>query len=245
VTAVVLAAATATSASYVAGEETASGATPPSSAKSASRWKVSFQDDFSGHSINNRKWAVYNGGQRSASNAFVRNGHLVLRTSRVNGVWKAAGVTSSRALKQTYGRFVVRARLDRGSGTRAVALLWPTGGVWPPEIDFYELGATDPDRTRAYLTNHYTERNQMQHSVVGGDFTKWHRMSVTWRPNRLVYRLDGHRVATQRGHSPNHQMWLGLQSGLGSGRSAPNSRTPSTVDFEVDWVKAKRLPGRS
>lgn len=246
-TAVVLTAATATSASYVHGDRAAkatSDASASSTASAASKWKVSFQDNFSGRSINKRKWAVYNGGQRSARNAFVSHGHLVLRTSRVNGVWKAAGVSSSRSLKQTYGRFAMRARLERGAGTRAVGLLWPTGGIWPPEIDFYELGATDAGRTRSYVTNHYTQQNRLQQSVVRSNYTAWHRVSVTWRPDRLVYRRDGKVVAIQRGHSPSHQMWLGMQSGLGTGLAGPDARTPSKVDFLIDWVRVKRLPGR-
>lgn len=248
VTAVALVAAAATSASYAPEGGAATAATPTSSAPApaakASKWRETFHDEFSGKSINTRKWAVYNQGQRTSKHAFQSKGHLVLRTAKVNGTWKAAGVSSSRALKQKYGRYVIRARLEKGAGTRAVALLWPSGHVWPPEIDFYELGASDPHRQRAFVTNHYTERNLMQRSVVTGNYTGWHRMAVIWRPNKIVYRRDGHVVAVHRGHSPSREMWLGMQSGLGSGRTAPNSSTPSKVDFVIDWVRVFRLPGR-
>jgi beta-glucanase (GH16 family) len=241
-------------ASYALDGEAATAATPASSAPAApsavtasaakaSKWRETFHDEFSGKSVNTRKWLVYNKDQRTAKHAFLSNGHLVLRTAKVDGHWKAAGVCSSRALKQTYGRYVIRARVERGAGTRAVALLWPTGGVWPPEIDFFEIGASDPNRTHAMMTNHYTEHNKMQRSVATGDYTAWHRMAVTWRPGKIVYRRDGKVVAVHRGHSPSHEMWLGLQSGLGSGRTAPSSRTPSKVDFVIDWVRVYRLPG--
>ena len=31
-------------------------------------------------------------------------------------------------------------RADRGQGVSIIALLWPTNGDWPPEIDFVEDG---------------------------------------------------------------------------------------------------------
>jgi beta-glucanase (GH16 family) len=118
--------------------------------------RLVFRDDFNGLSLDISKWGVYNGGSRRAANTFVSNGVLTLR-NQLSGSWTAAGLSSSRPLKQTYGRYVVRARFDRGYGIRAVALLWPAGGGWPPEIDFLEINANDPARTHNNLTNHFTE----------------------------------------------------------------------------------------
>lgn len=210
---------------------------PARSGASTAVWKRVFSDSFSGDSLDTSKWGVYGQNQRSASNTFVTNGHLVLRTTRINGAWKAAGVSSARALEQTYGRYVIRARLDKAVGTRAVALLWPAGGGWPPEIDFYEIGGQQAARTKNYLTNHYSASNLMQHDVATADFSDWHRIAVTWSPKRIVYRTDGVVTAVQSGHSPSTKMWLGLQSAVGTGDEAPDASTPDDVDFVVDWVR--------
>ena len=44
------------------------------------------------------------------------------------------GVTDTHA--QTYSKYLVRMRADKGNGISAIALLWPQANVWPPEIDF-------------------------------------------------------------------------------------------------------------
>ena len=196
-----------------------------------------FYDDFSGGSLNSRKWTKYDGGDRRAENAFVRNGNLVLRTQNSGGHWTAAGVTSAKALKRTYGRYTIRAKFERGWGIRAVALLWPAGGGWPPEVDFYEISANDPGRRQNIFTNHYQPGNQMEHREVHRNFTRWHRVAVWWKPGKLVWRIDGRNVGAIHSHIPHQDMWLGLQTAAGGTEAGPNGSTPRRVDFVIDWVK--------
>lgn len=201
--------------------------------------RLVFSDDFNGGSLNTGKWGVYNGGSRRASNTFVGNGVLTLR-NQLNGTWTAAGLSSARALKQTYGRYVVRARFDRGYGIRAVALLWPAGGGWPPEINFLEINANDPARTQNNLTNHFTEggHHQMSHASYACDCTRWHNFEVIWEPGRITYLMDGRITSTMTRGVSSQPMWLGLQTQVGGISASPNSSTPHVVDFEVDWVRA-------
>lgn len=202
-----------------------------------SSWRTVFYDGFSGSSLDSNKWGKYTGGQRKGENAFVSDGKLVLRTKRTSSGWSSAGVSNARALKQTYGRYTIRARMDKGWGVRAVALLWPAAPVWPPEVNFYELNANDASRTKNNLTNHYPPGNQMTHASVKGNFTEWHTMAVWWSPGLLEYRLDGRTVARMTNHVPNQPMWLGLQSKVGGMSASPTYSTPSQVDFEIDWVQ--------
>jgi hypothetical protein len=210
--------------------------------RSAPRMRTVFRDDFRGGHLNADKWAVYDGGDRRKENTFVRDGKLVLRTQRQpGGGWTAAGVCNARALKATYGRYAIRAKFERGWGVRAVALLWPAGAPWPPEVDFFEVNANDSGRRLNNVTNHYRPGHGMEHRSYRGNFTKWHRIAVWWSPARMVFRMDGKVRARITGHVPHQPMWLGLQTAAGGDSAVPGSRTPDKVDFLIDWVRiAKR-----
>lgn len=210
----------------------------------AAGFRLAFQDDFNGDRINTDKWGVYNGGNggdRVASNTIVRNGMLTLRTQKVNGVWKGAGVSAARANRQTYGKYEMRVRFDRGYGVRAVGLLWPVSGGWPPEVDFYEIPGKNTNRTLNTLTNHYrtaSSPHRMHHASYTGRFDQWQTVSVEWTPNRLEYKLNGVTQAVMTQNVPRAGMWLGLQTRAGSDMGVkPDGTTPPVVDMEVDWVK--------
>lgn len=197
-------------------------------------------DDFDGTTIDSNKWSVYNGsgnqhGPRCRQNTTVSGGMLILRETKVNGVWCGAGVSGARLSVQKYGTYLVRSRLDKGYGVRAVALLWPTTG-WPPEVDFFETAATDANRTSTMLTNHYSPSNLMQHAKVTADFTQWHTIGVTWTPSTLTFTLDGLPTAVMTRNVPATTMWPGLQTGIGNATHAPNETTPPAVDYDIDWV---------
>jgi beta-glucanase (GH16 family) len=206
------------------------------------RMRTVFRDNFDGRYLDTNKWAVYDGGDRRKENTFVRDGKLVLRTQRqAGGGWTAAGVSNARALKATYGRYAIRAKFERGWGVRAVALLWPAGAPWPPEVDFFEVNANDSARRMNNVTNHYRPGHQMEHRSYRGDFTKWHRIAVWWTPGRMVFRMDGKVRARITRNVPRQPMWLGLQTAAGGESAVPGARTPDKVDFMVDWVRiAKR-----
>jgi beta-glucanase (GH16 family) len=221
-----------------------SGEAPPT----AHWWQPAWIDDFDGTAINNASWAVYNSkhthdprGQKLASNVLVHDGEATLRTTKLNGVWTTAGMCSAKATTGTYGKYLVRARFDHGYGVKAVALLWPEGNTWPPEVDFMEYDARDADHSKLMLTNHFRPQNSMQQAFVPGDYTQWHTFGVVWRPDLLKYTIDGKVVATMAGHIPTKNMWLGLQTAIGR-QEKPNSSTPATVNLDVDWVAYYTAP---
>jgi beta-glucanase (GH16 family) len=219
-----------------------------------SSWQLVFRDDFIGTSIDEESWARYNGpgnghsGPRARENVLVRDGELRLRTRKIDGVWHSAGVSNGRAVRQTYGKYLIRARFERGDGVRLAALLWPVSG-WPPEVDFMEITARDADRTTNVIANHYRDGSgvhRVEHRRVSSDYTRWHTVGVEWAPDLLRYTLDGVTVATISDNVPRQPMKLAMQTALGSANlnARPNSTTPWKVDFVVDWVKIyKRTTG--
>jgi beta-glucanase (GH16 family) len=212
-------------------------------------WHRVFVDDFRKR-LNRRKWDTYSGqpGDQpdawwAPSHVVVRHGALTLRTYRdpnLGGRWVSGGVSSSRALKQTYGRYRVRFRIDRGKGVAAVFLLWPVAEHWPPEIDFAETGGATNARREMSATLHYGGSDEQIQRTVHADFTRWHTMGVDWTPGRLTYTLDGRRWASVNAHVPDEPMEMDIQTETGTcgDRYAPcpDATTPAHVDLHIDRV---------
>lgn len=201
------------------------------------------------------RWGKFDGGASCCpdtrwdpSMVTVRGGKLQLHTGPRNGRWLSGGVGGWGwdAAVRTYGRFDARIRFDRGTGVSATALLWPSGGPWPPELDFYEIFDSWGDRSRMQVTTHWRQNGQHEVSqrVVKRDFTRWHTASVRWRRDRVAYFLDGKRIKvdTAPARIPRGDMWLGFQTHAHkrNGRYVPLPRGRRSVALEVDWVKVYR-----
>src|SRR5712691_433400 len=147
-------------------------------------WQRVFADDFTGKRLNGSKWGAYSGqpggdpgGWWDPSHVVVRRGVLDLETyrdPRFGGRWVSGGVSSAPGLKQTYGKYLVRFRIDRGKGVAAILLLWPSGEHWPPEIDFAEDGGETNSRNHLAATLHYGSSDDQIQRTVRGDFSRWH-----------------------------------------------------------------------
>jgi beta-glucanase (GH16 family) len=229
----------------------------PLSDTSKSEWRRVFFDDFS-HGLRSSQWGTYSGqpggdpgGWWSPSHAVVAHGVLNLETyrdPRYGGRWVSAGVSSAHALKQTYGKYEVRVRADRGKGVAFVTLLWPVGNVWPPEIDFAESGGETSVRDHVTATLHYRSDNSQIQRTLPVDLTQWHTVGVEWLPGKLIYTIDGRRWAVVRsGAVPDQPMELDLQAQAGtcgvSFAPCPDGQTPAHVNAQIQWVAAYAYQG--
>jgi beta-glucanase (GH16 family) len=216
------------------------------------RWKRVFADDFE-KGLRRSWWGTYSGqpggdpgGWWAPSHVVVRDGVLHLETyrdPRFGGRWVSGGLSSARALKQTYGKYKVRFRMDRGKGVAAILLLWPVADKWPPEIDFAEDGGETHARRSMSATLHYGEEDHQIQRSVRVNLSRWHVVGVEWTPGKLVYTLDGKRWGVVRSrHVPDEPMEMAIQTQAGTcgDRYAPcpDETTPSHVDMQVDWVVA-------
>jgi beta-glucanase (GH16 family) len=232
------------------GHDERAAAAPRTSAK----WKRAFVDDFT-HGLDRSRWGEYSGqpggdpgGWWDPSHVTVRNGVLNLETyrdSRFGGRWVSGGVSSSHGVRQRYGRYVVRFRMDGGKGVQGIVLLWPAPDVWPPEIDFAETGGTTNRRDEISATLHHGSSDRQIQRSVRGNFTHWHTAEVEWTPRRLAYKLDGRRWGgVHSKHVPNIRMELDIQTQAGTcgDRYAPcpDSTTPDHVNLQIDRVTAYR-----
>ncbi len=221
------------------------------------KWKRVFVENFD-RGLDESKWGRYEGqpggdpgGWWEPSHVTVKNGVMNLETyrdERYGGRWVSGGVSSSHALRQKYGKYLVRFRMDRGKGVAGIILLWPSADVWPPEIDFAESGGTSGSRDRMSATLHYGKENHQIQRSVSADFTRWHTMGVEWTPGRLVYTLDGRAWASVRSrHVPKIRMELDIQAQAGTcgdeHAPCPDATTPANVNLQVDRVVAFRYLG--
>ena len=220
------------------------------SGRKASVWQRVFYDDFK-HGLQASRWGRYSGqpggdpgGWWDPSHAVVRRGLLNLETyrdPRFGNRWVSAGVSSARAVRQTYGKYEVRMRADRGKGVAVIALLWPSGNQWPPEIDFAENGGENRSRDHMTATLHYGTADHQLQRTVKRHFTKWHVLGVRWTPDKLLYTLDGRVWAKVRNRNvPAQPMEMDLQSQAGTcgepSAPCPDATTQNRVNVQIDWV---------
>ena len=218
-------------------------------------WHQVFADDFNGTTLNTSNWGPYSGqpggdtaGWWSRSHVVVGNCLLTLKgyadPAAKPGVFVTGGVGMKDTHAQTYGKYLVRMRADKGDGISAIALLWPQADVWPPEVDFFEDGGGN--RTSATATWHCgpngIDNCQVQKTLTGYDFSQWHTLGVEWTAGKLVYTIDGTPWATvTEAGVPSIPMILDLQSqSLECSRwnTCLDSSTPAEVDMQIDWVVA-------
>jgi beta-glucanase (GH16 family) len=222
-------------------------------------WAITFADDFEGTSLDTEAWNMWEGqpgGDPAAywlpSHTSVAGSLLTLSTYEDNtpdGIrWTSGGV--GMAASQIYGKYEVRMRGDLGQGISMICLLWPEGGGWPPEIDFYEdAPATNTTRDATAATLHWDAANhRYQETLSGYDFTDWHTVGLEWTAAGLSYTIDGTvwgtvsaaslaaaGAADQAEAFPSVAMSLDIQTQALTA-PAPNAATPATVNMEIDWV---------
>ena len=213
-------------------------------------WHQVFSDNFNGNRLDRSKWRLYWGkpggdpaGWFDPRHVFVKNGLLTIsayRDRRDGGRWATGGVSSSPGLIQTYGKYLVRFRLDRGYGVGHAALLMPADNSWPPEIDFSEDNGSSREGTLATL--HFGPHDtHWSASLNRVNLTQWHTLGIQWTPDKLQWTIDGRIWKTMSGSNiPNIPMVLDLQTQTwpctGSWGVCPNSSTPRKVNMYVDWA---------
>jgi beta-glucanase (GH16 family) len=218
-------------------------------------WHHVFADDFNGTTLNTSNWGPYSGqpggdtaGWWSPSHVVVGNCLLTLKGYKdapaKPGVFVTGGVGMKGTHAQTYGKYLVRMRADKGDGISAIALLWPQANVWPPEVDFFEDGGGKRTSTTATLHcgPNGIDNCQIQRTLTRYDFSKWHTLGVEWTAGKLVYTIDGTPWATVTDtRVPSTPMVLDLQSQsleCSPWNTCLDSSTPAEVDMQIDWVVA-------
>jgi len=176
-------------------------------------YEVVWRDEFNvPGAVDASKWSAVNKGGGHWNN------ELQFYSNRLKNAWVSDGTLKIKAVREdyggetytsakleskadwTYGKFHVRARLNRGSarGTWPAHWMMPRGSVygsWPRsgEIDIMEHVGYQPGKIHG--TVHTEDFNHRKGTQIGGvtdvDVGGWHTYSVDWRPDVIAFSVDG------------------------------------------------------
>ena len=235
------------------------------------QWRLVFADDFEGQTLDKTKWTTcwsYGCATTSpslwysATNVIVGNGIVRLRADNqpefqhgrvipyTSGMLSTGGGPDGSPPRFTaqYGYFEARVRVPSGRG------LWPafwmlTPAQRPPEIDIMEVLSKDP--TRVHLHYHYVDGAGIVQDYGAawedGDFSAgWHTFGVEWRPDVIIWYVDGVERNRFEGNDVAHEplyMILNLQVGGKDSWSGPtDATTVFPAYYDIDYVRAWQHP---
>jgi beta-glucanase (GH16 family) len=231
------------------------------------RWKLLWQDEFDGDSLDASRWSIGlpwtgdDGTNRHHNSQYasvitdedvqVRGGALHLTSRRAEVPNPKGGtyhfteglITTSGKFEAAYGYFEMRAKLPTGAGPGTWPAFWMLAKGWPPEMDILEYWGSDNRIHQGTVTRapdgkqRWDSYHRRQVSLSG-----WHTYGLEWGPGYQLYNVDGkitHRI--YGGHLPDAPHYLLLNSGVESARP-PRSGTTFPNDFVVDWVRVYARP---
>ncbi len=221
--------------------------------------KLSFSDEFDGIRLDQSKWLdSYPDGVRTHSNNEqqyyatdgykLQGGKLVFiaqRRTRGKMPYTSGMVSSYGKFAQKYGRFEICARFPKGKGLWPAFWLLPASKAWPPEIDVLEI--LGHDLTCVYFTNHWRATTagtiNVQGQLRGIDFSAgFHTFTLDWKPDVLVWSVDGVERYRTREHVPQEPMYVLANLAVGGNWPGfPDASTPFPAQMEIDYIRVWTL----
>ncbi|MFC0035198.1 hypothetical protein [Cardiobacterium valvarum] len=222
-------------------------------------WKLDWHDTFD-KSVEESGWARYGWGWQTPehggmgryqqSNAYTADGVLNIQNQYHNGAWTSAGISSGDTFAASGGRWEIRARFSDAKGIGYAFLLWPKSEKWPPEVDFAEGRARDPNIMGTYHWGTAADHQQDNQFLRNADLTDWHTYGAIIDPDAgtITYTFDGKPWYTLKNvPATSEMMWLGMQTGSqdpnGSAAQSesidnaiPGAHTPAASNIQIDWA---------
>jgi len=183
-------------------------------------YKLVWQDEFNGTSLNRDDWNVelHEPGWVNAElqeyvdsdkNIYIEDGKLVLKPIKTADESGKVSYTSGRVNTQNkhnfkYGLFEARVKVPEGKGFLPAFWMMPANenlyGQWPRcgELDIMEV--MGQDTKKSYGTIHYgNPHNESQgtHVLESGSFSEdYHTFSAEWEPGKIKWYVDGRLIHT-------------------------------------------------
>jgi Glycosyl hydrolases family 16 len=214
-----------------------SGIAPPP-ATALKGYRATYTTDFAGNSLP-RGWGTFAGvpvgddqSRWLPSHVVVGGGMVRLVASKNSaGDWITGGIGQF-GVGHTYGAYFVRSRVT-GPGPDQNEMLWPVAPVWPPEVDFNEMGYTTSGTA---WTVHYGTGSAFVQTTRTVNMELWHTWGLIWTPTSMTFTVDGHSwgVLTNYNVIPHQEMTLDVQQQVWC---QPDLACPKrTSAIQLDWV---------
>lgn len=232
---------------------------PP--APAGQQWKLAWEDEFEGRTLNETKWNRL--GERKRRDGYWVNedaylngkGSLVLRTRKDGERYTCGAVNTRGKFEHAFGYYVARCRLPRQPGHWPAFWLMASGvnkvgdeGRDGTEIDIIEV----PWRDGRLTSNLHWDGYGEEHRHAGTNFCRpevmkgWHTFGLLWSEKEYVFYVDGQETwRTSAGGVSRVPEYIKLTEEIGGwGGEIQKARLPDY--FEVDYVRVyDAKPGRS
>jgi beta-glucanase (GH16 family) len=231
-------------------------ASTPQPVGDSGSWKLRFDDEFNGSSVDRANWNLNWLGATSQSStapvntrseiecynskrSAVRGGTLEITAikRKCAGYRYASDLLNTRGHFQfTYGFAEARVRLP-GNGSGGVAnwpAFWTSGRNWPStgEDDVMEgIGGA--------VRWHFHWGTTADPKEVGGgpagNYSGWHTFGADWEPGSITYYYDGVAVGRVAAHVTSSPMYVILDYALTKGRGTVQVPSTMSVDYVRVW----------
>ena len=169
-------------------------------------WKLVWQDEFSGETIDKAKWESPNNERRGhlwrSDNAYLdKKGHLVMETSKVGDRFASPCLRTRGKYEKAFGLFVTRCKLPATEGHWSAFWLY-NGSVGKignegrdgTEIDIMEWPYRDGRVQHALHWDGYGKDHKSKGHVSKNEALldgKFHTFALAWSPEEYVFYVDG------------------------------------------------------
>lgn len=216
------------------------------------KWRLAFNDEFDGSSLNTDNWSTQLQWGRInrpelqyySPDAFeLKDGILRIKADRqtLGGMDYSSGIISTYwHFWFTFGYVEMRAKLPSGAG------LWPA--FWlldkyqqsPDEIDVMEVRGQNPQTlvtTLHYGPNPETDVEDKDHH--GPDLSQeFHIFAVKWDPSAVIWYLDGTEIFRVTDHVPQKPMYVMANLAVGGNfAGSPTSSTAFPAYMDIDYIR--------
>jgi beta-glucanase (GH16 family) len=227
--------------------------TPPS----LSTMHVTFDDEFSGATLDHTKWVASlpflgNGGE---GQSFATpdsdvpdptDGLFRIRSDKRSfegDAYTSGVITTHNHFSQTYGYFEMRAKMPKTTGFWPAFWLFSEYGSFPyAELDILEYYSLQPNVTTHnwhISVNGVMQNGGLYYTNPVDMSAGYHTYGLSWEPNLVIYYVDGHEVNRITGDlAPSQPMYIIANTGIPTGTRAPTSATAFPATFDIDYIRA-------
>ncbi len=203
--------------------------------------KLSFDDEFSGHTLNTTVWAPVwfhndngqNGTRMLRSNVSVSGGMLNLDLRRASGALVSTnpydGIHGHKGFQFRYG--YVQARIYIPAAGTQIAnwpAFWTDGQNWPRDGEIDIMEGLD-----GYAAFHFHYPGGAPGHTVRGHYAGWHTFAANWEPGQITFYYDGIKVGQITKDITSAPMYLLIENS--GGRWGGPRRRPTVM--KVAWVR--------